>query len=109
MSGRKATNPSSAGPGRGLSVSGPLPASPFPYSLFQKGIPLKKLLSFAVLALAVAIGTPSSADDDIQCFPAGPVYVWGSGTLPCELGAPVTNCLRCVTSVEVKGPRNQIP
>jgi hypothetical protein len=71
---------------------------------------LKRLLASVVVALAVAAANPSAADDDYQCFPAGPVFFWGFIIAPCELGQPDITCLRCVTSVDVPGgPENQIP
>lgn len=71
---------------------------------------MKRLLVSVVVALAVAAANPSSADDDFQCFPGGPVFFWGFIIAPCELGLPVTTCLRCTTSVDVPGgTENQIP
>lgn len=72
-------------------------------SLIKKGASLKKLLASVVVALAVAAASPSAADDGLQCFPAGPVFFWGFIIAPCELGQPMTTCLRCVTSVDVPG------
>lgn len=70
---------------------------------------MKKLIAIAIVSLAAAVGNASSADGELHCYAAGPIYVWGSGTLPCELGAPVVTCQRCVTSIEVKAPLNQVP
>lgn len=70
---------------------------------------MKKVLAVGAVASVLVFGTPSEADNEVQCFEAGAIYVWPGVTLPCELGAQPTTCLRCVTSVEVKEPLDPTP
>jgi len=71
---------------------------------------LKKTFGAIIAAVALlALASPSSADDEMQCFEAGAVYWMGFQIAACELGAQPVTCLRCVTGVTVKEPENQIP
>ena len=69
----------------------------------------KRLGSIIAVVALLALASPSSADDEMQCFEAGAVYWMGFQIAACEIGAYPVTCLRCVTGVVVKEPANKIP